>query len=269
MANPAELLHAQLDAWQATKNQSTARGIGDGGKAAAWTEQRNAARNLENLLQLIDEFEKQNKPVEIERGYAPQWIQAVYAHPHGWSASQTAHALTKREPLNALRSFGYRIDETLLPIAPGATEDMLKAVAEAEVLNSEELPQALRLLLHESTSFLRKAIKEYDITGEFVLNTAVKKFIQALELLKEHNPNANLADRVAARAARWYKKPIAQLALAGFISAEMAIAAPVVNEALEQGARSGIEALMQVPELPALENNAEDKGESTSEAEDK
>ena len=267
MANPAELLHAQLDAWQSTKNQSTARGIGNGGEAAAWTEQRNAARNLENLLQLLDEFEKQNKPVDIERGYVPQWIQAVYAHPNGWSAPQNGYPLTTREPLNALRSFGYRIDETLLPIAPGAKEDMLEAIAEAESLNSEELPQSLRLLLHESTSFLRKAISEYDITGEFVLNTAVKKFIQALELLKEHNPEANLADRVVARAARWYKKPIVQLALAGFISAEMAIAAPVVNEALEQGTRSGLEALMQVSELPALESGTEDQSEFTPEAE--
>lgn len=267
MANPAELLHAQLDAWQSTKNQSTARGIGDGGKAAAWTEQRNAARNLENLLQLIDEFEKQNKPVEIERGYVPQWIQAVYAHPHGWSASQSGHALTKKEPLNALRSFGYRIDETLLPIAPGAKEDMLKAVAEAESLNSEELPQSLRLLLHESTSFLRKAIKEYDITGEFVLNTAVKKFIQALELLKEHNPEANLADRVAARAARWYKKPPFRLVVEGFVSAQMMLAAPEINAAIEQSALSGIEALMQVPELPALESGTEDQSESRPEAE--
>lgn len=269
MANPAELLHAQLDAWQATKNQSTARGIGNGGEAAAWTEQRNAARNLENLLQLLDEFEKQNKPVDIERGYVPQWIQAVYAHPHGWSASQGGHALTKREPLNALRSFGYRIDETLLPIAPGAKEDMLKAVAEAESLNSEELPQSLRLLLHESTSFLRSAISEYDITGEFVLNTAVKKFIQALELLKEHNPEANLVDWVAARASRWYQKPLAQLAISGFITAQMALAAPVVNNALEQGARNGLEVLMEVVEQPALENNVVDEGPSTSEAEDK
>lgn len=267
MANPAELLHAQLDAWQATKNQSTARGIGKGKESTAWTEQRNAARNLENLMQLIDEFEKQNKPVEIERGYAPQWIQAVYAHPNGWNASPNDASLTSREPLNALRSFGYRIDETLLPIAPGAKENMLEAVAEAELLNSEELPQSLRLLLHESTSFLRKAIKEYDITGEFVLNTAVKKFIQALELLKEHNPDATLADRVVARASRWYNKSIVQLALAGFISAEMAFAVPIVNEALEQGALSGLEALMQVPEIPALESGTESQSESTLEDE--
>lgn len=248
MANPAELLHGQLNLWFSRKNQTEIRGLGDGSSLEAWDQQRNAARNLENLLQLINELEEKGERVDVERLYIPHWIKAVYAFPHGWQQSTGGYACITAESLNILKSFGYRVDNIVLPVRPGALDDMLSAAEEAEQAIDSDIPKALKLLIFESVSFLRKAVKDYEITGEFILNTAVKKFISSLDLLAREQPESSVARNIAARVSNWYQKPVAQLVLAGFISAEMALTAPGLNEA----AASAIETVSTIFESRQL-----------------
>lgn len=231
MANPAELLHAQLRHWYTKKNQQEIRGLGDGSSLEDWAEQRNAVRNLENLIQLIDEMEANGDQVDVERIYLHRWVKAVYAFPYGWQQPANGNACITSEALNILKSFGYRVDNLVLPVKPEALEDMLSAADEVEQQLKSDIPKALKLLIHDSISFLRKSVAEYEITGEFVLNTAVKKFISALELLAEEQPDSSTIRNIVSRISGWYQKPVAHLVLAGFISAEMALAAPGINQA--------------------------------------
>lgn len=245
MANPAQLLFEHLSLWASSgkPNQAQARGLTDG--TAGWVEQRHAVKNLEHLETVIQEMKAQGKKVDVEEAYLPRWTQAVFAYPLGWSDSK---AFIQDTTLLFLQQTAHRLDDLLLPVADGAPEDMLMAADEVEeaVAERTDLPAPLRLLVMESVSFLKRAVDEYEITGEFVLNQAVQKFIRALELLEKSDPKDPKIRKVKARIARWYKSPLGQLVLAGIISAEMAEAVPALNEA----ATDSVSAVTQLFELP-------------------
>lgn len=253
MANPAELLHEQLHRWATNAPQARARNLETGEEG--WVEQRRAVKNLEHLEVVIQELKAQGKKVDVEEAYFPNWTRAVFAYPHGWRENQTYIQPTT---LQFLQQTAHRLADIILPITEDAPADMLRAAdeVEANVGSRDDLPVPLRLLVMESVTFLRKAVAEYEITGEFVLNKAVKKFAQALELLEETAPSDSTFQNVKTRIKRWYKSPPLQMALNGIISAQMALAAPYMNETVANSFSSAAE-VFELPAGTEVESQAE------------
>ncbi|WP_211438956.1 hypothetical protein [Corynebacterium glutamicum] len=257
MANPAELLHRQLSHWSSKNHQESIRNLTD---EESWIFQRQAARNLDHLDELLSEMSKAGKIVSFEREYFISWTKAVFAYPSGWNTNNSA--LISKDALNVLGLTGQRLADLVLPIADNATEDMLAAAQELEedLKQRGDIPPALQILVHESLGFLRNAVFEYEVTGEFILNKAVKKFGQTLELLEASFPGDTTLSRLKDRLRHWYKAAPAQMALAGIISAQMALAVPPVNEAITTGTQQAIETATSIFELPTGSAN-QDKGD--------
>lgn len=270
MANPAKLLHDHLRLWRQQANQMEARDLrsGDG-----WISQRNAVRNLEDLIEVLDLMNAAGKDVAIELSYIPTWTKAVFAYPMGWQAP--GGSIISQEMLNFLHMAGTKIDDFVPQIKAAAPDNILDSVnlIEESVLNRKDLPDLLRMYLGEVAAELRKAVQEYSITGDFVLNKAVRRFAATVELLEEQYPGDATIQRVKARVRRWYKTTPAQLVSAGIVSYYVALGLAAgeteISDALESLNKE--QSIVQVEdELPEIEgpklvpiDQGEAKGEDT------
>ena len=251
MANPAELLHQTLSTWAQSANQTISRNLET---STGWTNQRIAAKNLNDLNELLGNLPEQD--TRIYRQYFDTWTKAVYAYPNGWKASSS---LTSQSALDMLESAGVYLHTIVPPLQPGAIEDIsaLRDDATDFITHKMDIPFELQALITESITYLNRALNEYEQTGEFRLNRAIKRFIEVLRLVDRHYSEDRFTTRIKHGLKVWFSvEALIPMITAGIIDAELVSIAPHINNAVEAGTQHLIE-------LALSESITEDQSGST------
>jgi hypothetical protein len=72
MANPAELLLRQLQAWRGDQNNPNR------------DDQRIATRHIESIDELLNQMDGAGLKTDLFRRHFGRWVELTYGHPHTW-----------------------------------------------------------------------------------------------------------------------------------------------------------------------------------------
>lgn len=174
MANPAELLLSQYQAWANPANNTTADRVRQP-EVDLWLTHRVAVRHLEAITQLLDELATAGRNVNVYRRYLPSWWAIAFGHPHGWSAGGSGHidgaVLEHLENLaDLLQSYVPAVRDGGL----GEVSAFADLVAET-LVNDTSLPQNLRAHAMEVVGHLRWCVEKYSMVGDFELQDALER----------------------------------------------------------------------------------------------
>lgn len=174
MANPAELLLSQYQAWSNPANNATANNV-RGPTADLWLTHRVAVRHLEALTQLLDELAAAGRNVNVYRRYLPSWWAIAFAHPHGWSAGGSANI--NAGELEHLENLADLLQGYVPAVRDGGLDEV-SAYADLvanTLADDTSIPQNLRAHAMEVVGHLRWCVEKYSIVGDFELQEALER----------------------------------------------------------------------------------------------
>jgi hypothetical protein len=175
MANPAALLHTQLQAWN-VPNQ-TANNARNTNGAEVWILHRQAVRHIDALEEILREMRAHGKDVGVWEGAFPIWSQAVFAFPHGWGQPNSGRI--DANALNHLRTLASWLDDYL----PKADQDGLERTGKLvddvlDAINADpSLPADMQIHLRQMCDQLRWCVDNYTLTGDFHLKVALDRLL--------------------------------------------------------------------------------------------
>lgn len=188
MANPAELLHAQLTAWNhgASKSTATARALANDPQ---WKTHRTAVALLDAIEMLLDEHEATGVLDVTEwRNEFPSWCKAVFVYPNGW---QSGSSNIDPQSLRMLATLGTMLRITQPQIAPDGVSRMnekLDELREAQRDRADHVPHNLNRHLTYVIAHLQLCLDEFSTRGEFDLQKALAELRSIIVLLTDEDP---------------------------------------------------------------------------------
>ncbi|MFC3850104.1 hypothetical protein ACFORJ_07985 [Corynebacterium hansenii] len=229
MANPAELLHAQLTAWNHDNSKTTAVGR-ELAKDPQWRSHRTAVELLGAIETLLDEYATTGElDVSEWKKEFPNWCRAVFAYPNGWN---TANSSIDPQSLRMLAMLGTMLRMTQPKITSEGVEQMnarLDEVRQTQRDRAEHVPHDLNRHLTYVIAHLQLCLDDFALRGEFDLQKALIELRSIIVLLTEADPEG---ETFWAKFKGWFGDVFVG-GVAGAASKQIGIAA--VNAALPPG----------------------------------
>jgi len=170
VANPAELLLAQLRPWNQPNRTAYQTRNPDADK---WATQRLAVRHLDAIDQLLTEL-SETRNVAVYQRHFSSWAADVFAYPQGWNAAGSAQVdMAALEHLENLAEFLRSYVPELKPTGEAELRGYVKLV-QSTVEEDQSIPADLRIHLREVVSHLLRCLDEYETVGAFELQKALE-----------------------------------------------------------------------------------------------
>ncbi|GAB3134915.1 hypothetical protein GCM10027289_27730 [Tsukamurella serpentis] len=193
MANPAELLHAQLTAWNAPSQPANdARQMGT--ESVTWSAHRQAVRHLEAIDELLNLMSSKGRNVTVYRDEFSNWCAHVFAFGSGWVAAGSGGIdVQSLRFLHALSGLlDYEVPEAT-PEARQSVQDFLSAAT--QVLNNSGAPAHLRMHLVNVINHAQWCLDHFDAAGDFELATALERLLGAIGVTAESDTDPESVGR--------------------------------------------------------------------------
>ena len=199
MANPATLLHAQLESWRVVRGESVRNvrlGVEDSDEEVMRQTQV-AIKHLSAIGELLSVMESAGRRTRSFRNALPGWCAWILAYPHSWDAPVSTNAFNSDHLLDVLENLADALDQIL----PATTQDqragMEKALDEVRdaLAGDPSLPEPLRRHLYGVLSHASTCLEEYETFGDFELQQAMDRLLVSV----------NMAGRVSTEPTRWEK----------------------------------------------------------------
>lgn len=198
VANPAQLLLDQLNAWHAPK--STADAARHTNNPDAWLAHRIAVRHLDAIEELLSQMKAAKRSTRLFERYYPTWVKTVFAHPHGWATNGSGRM--DKIALEHLEHLADSLEDFVPTIREGGLDDLRDYADEITSLLDEDdtIDQLLRLHIGQVVAHLNWCIDNYERVGDFDLQEAVERLASAIVRAAA---NSSRKDRWAAAADKW------------------------------------------------------------------
>jgi hypothetical protein len=172
VANPAQLLLAQLNAWNnAGVNAADARNP----QGDSWAAQRRAVAHLEDIEGLLAEMSMAGTKVDIFSRYFLAWTDAVFAYPTGWTKPGSGEISTVAlEHLENLGEFMRNFVPVLEPDGVAKLNEYLTLVSQTldeDTTLDPLLRQHAKLVVYH----LAECLLHYEVVGDFQVQEAVDR----------------------------------------------------------------------------------------------
>lgn len=266
MANPAELLHKQLSGWadSTTKTAKEARRlVRQNGEniskfrsrtAQIWADHRLAVTRLNQVVESIEIAKREGVPVTVYEQFIPQWTEAIFAFPHGWSERDQPGIL--KVPLDQLESVAALLNFVIPKFEEGSSEKfsnflevLLHRVSTLDETHRFLREHSIRIIQH-----LRGCLEDLDLYGEFKIIDALhelKYILEALEEAADTPEDKKFYQKAREGAWGFFKKSTGAVVLTGSILA---------SSSLEQAGEDLYELVKE--ELPAISSSNEEPTEA-------
>ncbi len=178
MANPAQLLHAQLVNWRGPSNVNAGSARGLNGQN--WGDHELAVRHLREIDELLRLLESQGRNMRVYREALPTWYQIVFAYPNGWATQGTA--VMDPQSLNTLEMLAERLED-VVPTLDADGLDRIKGYIEsvsAVLADDTSIPATLRAHVNDVIAHVRWCVDNYAIVGDFSLQDALERLAGAV-----------------------------------------------------------------------------------------
>lgn len=189
MPNPAELLHQQLTAWSNADQETVAqkRGLNQAkNRTAIWSSHRRAISLLCDIEDALRLAAQQGHPISVFEKYIPQWTEAVFAFPNGWTEHRgPAISSASLDQLGAASSL---LSAIIPEFNSEQGKDNFSAFLDALESNVKSLEErhaflrdhSLRVIRH-----LRGCLDDVERFGEFRITNAIDELKNILEALDQ------------------------------------------------------------------------------------
>lgn len=215
MANPAELLHAQLTKWNGPENVAArnTRGIP---ASQGWEDHRRAVMLLKDIEELLTIAEKnQGLNMSHARRHFDRWTQMVFAYPYGWSSSgQHSIDAASLEQLEATATTLQMVVPEFVDGGPEGFAGFLDAVRDRVDALCDE-GEFLRIHAHRIINHLHGLLDARKYMGEFRIANAINDLNFITEELKKKSPKDPFLQQAATNVWSFFKKNIAVAYIAG------------------------------------------------------
>lgn len=233
MANPAELLHAQLVRWNGPNNVAAwnTRNVGTGD---GWDDHRRAVGWLDDLDKLLTIAETDyDLNMGPARRHYYRWVQMVFAYPNGWNtAGQHSIDATALEQLEATAATLQTIVPAFIDGGPEGFASFLD-VLRARVDDICGEGEFLRKHAHRIINHLHGLLNDREHLEEFRITNAIDDLMLIIEELKKQRPEDPFLKRAATWTWTFFKKNVAVV----YVSGIAITALPNADEVLEFVAR--------------------------------
>lgn len=187
MANPAEILHEILSGWlmdDQSKPIYVARGIN--GDEALMQQHRRAIVLIEEIDQIITGMDLPgSRRASIQRNLA-KWTKWVFAYPHHWlNVPDTNYPnLRDQDTLDALDLVAHLLESQVPTVGQHLRASYLETINEvlAALGVDDTLPTELRKHIYIIAAHARHCIEDYEMTGDFALQSAVERLAAAVQM---------------------------------------------------------------------------------------
>lgn len=181
MANPAQLLFAQLSAWHVIdQRRTTAQVRHVHGSNVGWEQMRMAVRHLDAIEELLTQMSQAGRDVSVYHRHFPSWTTAVFAYPNGWNKMGLCDV--NQQMLDHLHTLGDLM-EILVPTLSPTGDGELRSFC-ARLLNTLDddptIPDPLKLHLREVVRHLEWCLDQYAVAGDFEVRKAVERLVAAM-----------------------------------------------------------------------------------------
>lgn len=170
MANPAELLHAQLSAWKGVKGYPNTQ------------QHRIAVSHLDAIEELLDQMDDAGIKTSIYRRYFNRWASLTLHHPNDWRTNTTA-SHEDDSALENLEHLADRLGDLVEKLQPGGL-DTVRAYTDgvSALLDQDESIQdaSLRRHLRQVIAHVNWCVENFDAVGEFNLQEALERLAAAM-----------------------------------------------------------------------------------------
>jgi hypothetical protein len=181
VANPAQLLLNQLNAWRSTsaqQNPASIRGLNSPNHQ--WLQHRIAVRHLDAIDELLSQMEAVGRNTSVFRRHCQSWGDLVFAYPNGWKQNGTAGM--DQTSLDHLENLADRLDDFVPKVRPGGLDDIRDyANGIRELLDEDDsIDELLKLHVRQVIAHLNWCIDNYAAVGDFDLQEAVERLASAV-----------------------------------------------------------------------------------------
>lgn len=186
MANPAEALHMLLSGWRQDKSRPIYihRGVGANGGDTDMRKHRQAIALINDIDQILASIERppQRKAAHDRTlGRLTKW---VMAYPHDWlnAPRDDYDNLDNQDTLDYLDSIAALLDNYVRAYSQDERQrfgDVINGVAQS-LIDDDSLPEELRRHLFLLIAEARRCVEEYEVTGDFALQSAMDRLSAAV-----------------------------------------------------------------------------------------
>lgn len=181
LANPAAALHAILSQWKqdSSKQIYTHRGISAGGNDSDMRRHRQAIALINEIDQILGSIERPQQRQDAHNRVLGRLTKWVMAYPHNWLdvPRKESPNLNDQDTLDYLDSIAALLDN-YVPTYDAAERDRFSRILDKVVdalIEDDTLPDELRRHMHLLIAEARRCIEEYEITGDFKLQSAMER----------------------------------------------------------------------------------------------
>lgn len=181
MANPANLLLAQLESWRVPSNGAPrdvrVKALGGDDEVVRATSL--AVLHLKAIEELLAGMEAEGRKVDQYKRAFPRWQNWVLAYPASWVHQIGDDTFNSQADIDLLAALGDVVEQYLpsykqdeLANLRGTLEDIRRSLAE-----DQSIPPDLRRHLHGLLLNASECLEHYDLFGEFELKKAVDRLL--------------------------------------------------------------------------------------------
>lgn len=181
MANPAALLHYQLDRWRVTPGQGIrdVRVALEGSDAAVIKQTQVAMGYLRDIEEILTGMEASGRRTRSFRQALPRWQAWVLAYPHSWTHLVSSDIFNSEHDLDVLENLADALDLTIPVFTEQDRSDIAATLEETRkaLADDESLPLPLRRHLHGVLKHVSSCLEEYETFGDFDLQKAIDRLL--------------------------------------------------------------------------------------------
>lgn len=218
MANPAELLHAQLRQWRGPANVA-AQNARNVPSFKGWADHRRAVmllKDIEDLLTIAETDHGLN--MSHARRHFDRWTQMVFAFPNGW-ASAGNHSIDSAS-LEQLEATATTLDMVVPKFVENGADSFstFLDIVRAKIDGEDEFfrEHANRVINH-----LQGLLNDWEHLGEFRIVDAIRDLTLILNELEKRKPDDPFIKQASTAVWGFFRKDIAAAMIAGIALAAL------------------------------------------------
>lgn len=180
MANPAELLLAELEQWSTRTDQksgATVRKVGSGD--TGWQRMRHLVQLIEEIDLVLVSMSERGSDVSVYRNTVPVWTQIVFAYDSGWKNASPA---IDEVALAHLRTLAERLTFVVAPLDQERIGEARQMVIDATKLLSSDrsIPEDLRRHVEDVLLHAADCLARHEAVGDVRVRAAVDRLLAGL-----------------------------------------------------------------------------------------
>lgn len=186
MTNPADLLHNLLTEWMQKDEKQIYihRGIHKNGADENFVKHRQAIRLINEIEMLLNSTERREGSKRADENALANLTKVVFAYPHNWQAKPLSAPdnLADHGGLDYLLSIAERLEGLAPEFGIEARQSISDFLVEltSELTSDDSLPRELKLHLRRLIVEAQTCLEEYEITGDFFLQSSLDRLSVAV-----------------------------------------------------------------------------------------